>query len=134
MELKEHNLQKSEYDIFADKMHIEDKKTFLENVKRLSTFDNKYRDLFQDLLKLSETKAEIKPNLDYDAFIKDMKEIYVCMENSKVMYVYKRICKEYNIKLLEQIDYNLIYKTLYDAYSVDYNKFLYLIEDAMINV
>jgi hypothetical protein len=123
--------QLTEYDTFADKALIADRVTFLSNIKAIINYDNKYKDVFKDIIEMSNTPVTLNRNLGYNEFLNDMQRIYDCNDNYSISAIYNVICTDYKMQKQEYTDYNEMRKVIYNAYNSDYNTFVMLLHKAL---
>lgn len=60
MNMEKITFQRTEYDLLADKLGLIDKNNFLSNLKILANYDDKYKDIFNEILTKSEKYIEIE--------------------------------------------------------------------------
>lgn len=122
--------QKTEYEAFCDKLMIVDRVTFLDNLQKLADYDNKYNELFNELLLMSKTQIEIKDGLTFDDWVSDIETIYNFSPNFFVP-LYSKVCYITNTKPVEWHDMNTMQASVYAFYKADYQKFMEIVHSLM---
>lgn len=123
--------QLTEFDILADEVGIIDRNTFLKNIELLAKSYEKYRKVFDEIIKMSNTYVEIEKDLSYNDWYNEMHRLYRCMDSLSLGGVYNRICTEYDIELQKYTDFNEMYQVMYNTYIKDYDKYIKLIKDLL---
>lgn len=119
MNMEKITFQRTEYDLLADKLGLIDKNNFLSNLKILANYDDKYKDIFNEIITKSETYIEIEPDLSFKEWKDGLVKAYLLTIN-KIDGVYNLVCNKYNIKMQEYTDENEMFQVCYDAYREHY--------------
>ena len=123
--------QLTKYDKLANEAGIIDKNVFLDNIKALANYDDKYKNIFNDLLKLSKEYVEIEPNIEYDKWFTELGRTYNVTGGLLFHPLYCIVCDYTNTKLQEYFDFEEMKRTVYNFYVKDYNKFIELIKQVI---
>jgi hypothetical protein len=123
--------QLTAYEEFADNAHLIDKYVFLENINRLAEYDESYKEFADKLNNLTKDYIDIEPNIPYNSFIEQLARVYYCGNGLNDIPLYNLICKTTNIEVQECLDYEEIYKVIYNFYIENYNEFIVLIKKVL---
>lgn len=118
--------QRTEYDLLADKLGLIDKNNFLSNLKILANYDDRYKDIFNEILTKSEKYIEIEPDLSFKEWKDGLIKAYLLTIN-KIDGVYNLVCNKYNIKMQEYTDEKEMFQVCYDAYRKHYKEFIEMV-------
>lgn len=118
----------SEFDILAYELSIANKNDFIDNIRKLSRYDNKYKELLEDIIKKSETPSHIPENLNRKDFETDLINRYDCLNSFMFNSTYNAMCEAFNEKnKLYDLEYSELVDTIYKLYKQDYKRFIQVI-------
>ena len=123
--------QLTAYDEFADRAGIIDKYTFLQNMKLLADYDEKYRDLLNGIIEMENTYIEIEQNLSFVEWKSIIGKIYRVTGGLSFLPLYHIVCDYTGTKIQEYIDYGEMEQVVYNLYISNYAKFIELVKQVI---
>lgn len=123
--------QLTKYEKLANEIGIIDKYIFLDNLKALAQYDSNYKNVLDNIIKLSEEYVEIEPDLEYDEWYDKLLSTYDVNNGICFIPLYNIVCNHTNTKIQEYLDYEEMKKVVYKLYTENYSKFIELIKQVI---
>lgn len=123
--------QLTKYDKLANDIGIADKYEFLENIKALANYNEKYKGILDDIIKLEDEYFEIEQGLDFDNWFIMLGNIYNVTTGLCLLPLYNIVCNYTHTEIQKYFDYEEMKRVIYKLYIEEYDTFIELVKQVI---